>query len=516
METHPELTPEAVAVLPPDALIRAWLQLTHAVREIAVESVDRLVGADVLEAPRTVDEKSEQLSDIQRNLESAANLSQEVARTADAVLHIIAVEHQRVVEARDHLDSQNYGLCERPPLAGEFAGDALGMALGVSSAAAGRLASDGELLVEEAPQLLHLAARGLCRTSVAVALAREVTHLEGDEASDVINRLVENGAHRLGVDGARGRARRLLRGLGLSRPEVEEVDPRRECGVWFSPHLEFDNLTEVRMVIETKDAARLHAAIEERARVLAEYAPDPRDELERLRTPERFHPGDAIGAIRVDALLDLVFANATVNTVLHLKVPVHADALNEIPRRRGMAAVNNSLHGQSFAATPQGGIGVVGETRLSGGSLGAAHVRGFGIIPAIVVERISALLDTSFTLELADANWTTVATRGKSYRPSAGIAALVRNRDECCRFPNCAVPSERCDLDHVIAHAEGGATTAANLQALCRHHHRAKTFGGFAVVMDVDGTCTWESPTGARWVTLPGGRTQPVELCATG
>ncbi|MBE7372567.1 HNH endonuclease [Dermacoccus barathri] len=80
-----------------------------------------------------------------------------------------------------------------------------------------------------------------------------------------------------------------------------------------------------------------------------------------------------------------------------------------------------------------------------------------------------------------------------------------------CRCPYCTRPATSADLDHVIPFAEGGATSGSNLQSLCRHHHRAKTFGGYAVSMDAEATCEWESPTGRSWVTRPGGATVPLE-----
>ena len=96
-----------------------------------------------------------------------------------------------------------------------------------------------------------------------------------------------------------------------------------------------------------------------------------------------------------------------------------------------------------------------------------------------------------------------------SYRPTTLVERTVKTRDGHCRFPYCTRPADVTDVDHVIPFAEGGATSPANLQCLCRHHHRAKTFGGFAVVMQADGECLWESPTGHRWLTLPSGPTLP-------
>jgi hypothetical protein len=36
---------------------------------------------------------------------------------------------------------------------------------------------------------------------------------------------------------------------------------------------------------------------------------------------------------------------------------------------------------------------------------------------------------------------------------------------------------------------------------LCRHHHRAKTEGGWSWRRDDDGVITWTAPTGHQYVT---------------
>jgi hypothetical protein len=43
-------------------------------------------------------------------------------------------------------------------------------------------------------------------------------------------------------------------------------------------------------------------------------------------------------------------------------------------------------------------------------------------------------------------------------------------------MPGCRRRAGRCDLDHVIAHGDGGPTACWNLCCLCRRHHRIMTF----------------------------------------
>ncbi|MEJ7651746.1 MAG: DUF222 domain-containing protein [Nakamurella sp.] len=84
------------------------------------------------------------------------------------------------------------------------------------------------------------------------------------------------------------------------------------------------------------------------------------------------------------------------------------------------------------------------------------------------------------------------------YRPSAKLAEQLVLRDRVCRFPGCRHPAGRCDLDHRVPFAAGGPTTAENLDALCRFHHRVKTFTGWRAVREPGNRLIWTTPLGAR------------------
>lgn len=129
---------------------------------------------------------------------------------------------------------------------------------------------------------------------------------------------------------------------------------------------------------------------------------------------------------------------------------------------------------------------------------------GYGPVPASVAREIAG--DSTWRRLLTDPTTGTLIAQGTTrYRPPDALAAGVRARDATCRFPGCRVPAWRCDLDHVVPYDRGRPdelqTTTENLQALCRHHHRLKTHGGWTVERDpATGDTMWTGPTGHRYV----------------
>ena len=89
------------------------------------------------------------------------------------------------------------------------------------------------------------------------------------------------------------------------------------------------------------------------------------------------------------------------------------------------------------------------------------------------------------------------------------IREQVVLRDGTCVFPHCTRPARGCDVDHVItydhdAHTgagrpQPGPTQTDNLAALCRYHHRVKTFTAWHYRMIEPGVFEWTSPHGHRY-----------------
>jgi len=99
------------------------------------------------------------------------------------------------------------------------------------------------------------------------------------------------------------------------------------------------------------------------------------------------------------------------------------------------------------------------------------------------------------------------------YIPSQALADFVRCRDLTCRFPGCDRPAVHCDIDHTIAHADGGPTHASNLKSLCRLHHLLKTFWGWSDQQLPDATVIWTSPSGQTYITTAGSALLFPSLC---
>ena len=91
-----------------------------------------------------------------------------------------------------------------------------------------------------------------------------------------------------------------------------------------------------------------------------------------------------------------------------------------------------------------------------------------------------------------------------SYQIPDRIRRQVTWRDHHCGFPYCTKPAERCDLDHVVPHAQGGETSARNLAPKCRGHHRMKTAGRASYRTLTPGTYYWTLPSGTYLVDPTG------------
>ena len=70
-----------------------------------------------------------------------------------------------------------------------------------------------------------------------------------------------------------------------------------------------------------------------------------------------------------------------------------------------------------------------------------------------------------------DADGQVVNLTSQTDEITAGQRRAVAARDRCCTAKGCSRPPAFCDIHHLRARADGGATDLGNLVLLCRRHH---------------------------------------------
>lgn len=211
--------------------------------------------------------------------------------------------------------------------------------------------------------------------------------------------------------------------------------------------------------------------------------------------------------VRADVLVDLLLVPGAVGATIPAR-----DARLDEPSGPGPSP---DEHAWSAAAGHDGGLpawvtGVRAELVLTvpvlsllGRSDEPATLEGVGPID-LETARLLAADAPSFLRVLTHPETGAVLSVGRDrYRLPEDLRRAVQVRDVTCRFPGCRRTARRCDVDHVRAWADGGATEACNLQCLCRKHHRLKHEAGWQPVREPDGSVRWRSPVGLTYWTRP-------------
>lgn len=266
---------------------------------------------------------------------------------------------------------------------------------------------------------------------------------------------------------------RQLAALGCADGPRRRKQALAERGVWLSHR--GDGTADLIARLASEDAERVYTTIREVA--LADRNGDPAHDAQHPREP-----------------MDIWLAAALVDVVL-------------APARAGASGAREGANVAIPAWDAQGGphttISVtIPIDSLAGLSDQPGVINGFGTIPAEDARRLAA----------GDSRWRHVLTShttgavldvgSLSYRPPAQLARHVRLRDGTCRFPGCEVPARECDLDHLIPFP-AGPTSADNLNALCRRHHRLKHDGGWRAEGRPGSALRWTSPQGGWTTTYP-------------
>ena len=229
----------------------------------------------------------------------------------------------------------------------------------------------------------------------------------------------------------------------------------------FDVHHGDQGLAFVDGVLDAADARDLDEAVRRRASALGEISDATIDVRRSIAA------GDLA---RHDLALDL-----------RLTDPDTGEVVAAAPGRRAVLHVHVSHAALTGAAG--GEVGRCGEVP---GPLSSEQIRAWCAAPGttVVVRPV---------IDLAD------HVPVDSYEVPDRLRTRVELRDHRCVFPGCPTPAVRCDIDHGIAHADGGSTCPCNLAPLCRRHHRAKTHSAWRSTTVAPGTYEWTSPHGHRW-----------------
>jgi hypothetical protein len=171
-----------------------------------------------------------------------------------------------------------------------------------------------------------------------------------------------------------------------------------------------------------------------------------------------------------------------------------ADALSEIA---GIAVSLSEDEAKSHRRSVSVNVTIDLPTLL-GLNENPGQLAGYGVLPAQIMRALAG--EGKWRRFITDPNTGTLLDYGRdSYQPPQDLVDYLIARDRTCRFPGCRQSAARADIDHAEAWEDGGETSAANLGALCRRHHRMKTHGGWKLTSNEDGSCNWESPDGHRY-----------------
>ena len=126
------------------------------------------------------------------------------------------------------------------------------------------------------------------------------------------------------------------------------------------------------------------------------------------------------------------------------------------------------------------------------------ELQGYGALPADIARQLA--VDGKWRRFITDPTSGNLLDCGRqTYIPPQQLVDFIMARDKTCRFPGCAQPAHRTDIDHAIPWDEGGETKPENLGLLCRRHHQLKTHGGWRMISHPDGSCHWQSPLGKEF-----------------
>lgn len=413
---------------------------------------------------------------------------------------------------------------------------------------------DSTLLAAEPEQLVEVVAcweRILSRATAAQAAAiRALSHRMAEPSRpgrrlDPDAETAEEVAWSLRVSSATGGDRVAFAHALTTLPRVDlalrdgRLGPSHarvlaDCLTGLDPDL--DDLTRERLerhLVARACSQRLTPAQLRRQAQRLVAAADPAGAAERRRRARRTRDvtcrGADDGMAWLSAYLPAEAAAACLGVVdAHARRTLEDDPddARGLGARRADALVNLLLTGRPDGDPPDGApvpatvdvhVDVtVSLAALAGVTGEPGEIAGLGLVDAELVRRLVHHPDATWRRLVTDPLTGSLLDVGTTrYRPPAPLARHVRLRDVTCRWPGCLCPAERSDLDHTVPWPDG-PTSAENLTALCRRHHRLKTLGRYRVERSGRGETVVVGPLGRQLITTPHDYRPPPVLALAG
>ncbi|MFJ5869937.1 DUF222 domain-containing protein [Dietzia maris] len=352
------------------------------------------------------------------------------------------------------------------------------------------------------PAILSAMAQGRLDLQAANILASQMATVHVDVLEAVQRQVVEEylaaieGGVRLGEKAIRGNVDAIIARYDANGIRLRRQEAARTRGVRF--HKGVDGMSSVSAILATEEAAVLAEALDQRVKD-HKYADAQAAANTQADTanPDTGTGGSgevedySIAERRADALMSLVCGDP---------------GLAGTPARPGRPGAP----GAGVALRPKVTVIATGNHARDAGGARVEFTRS----GQAALQALLDMLATSdgATFEPIDPRIGAAddSRAALQYRPGAQLARRIRLRDGTCRHPGCAIPAEACDLDHVVPfdHADpqrGGHTVEGNLAAMCRRHHRFKTFSDWIYDLQPDGTLLVRTPDGSTMLTRPSG-----------
>jgi hypothetical protein len=368
--------------------------------------------------------------------------------TAEAVQAQAAVRLEDAVRARQ----VEAGVPARK--LGEGVASQIALARRVSPGKGAKLLGLAKILIAEMPHTFALMKAGLFSQWQATILARETACLSVEDRRVIDHQLCSTGpngeparAVAMGLRQLENAAKKLAITLDQASVVARAANAVKDRRVSLRPAP--DTMTWLGALLPVKDGVAVFAALDQAAKA-AHAAGD-----ERTR-----------GQVMADTLVDRITGRAEgAKPRIEVKIVMTADTLTNTSDQ-------------------------------------PAVVEGYGPVPAAWAR--DALTDAEVFVRrlFTDPTGQLVAMESRSRKAPDGLAEFITTRDGgTCRTNGCDAPIR--NIDHIERHADGGTTSAENLQGLCERCNQAKEALGWRARPGPDGSIVTTTPTGHTYISPP-------------